>query len=42
MNELDKNEWWDVMRSVKPDLTREEFDLAWEEFQEMKRRRAVQ
>lgn len=27
-----KDEWWDVARTVKTSLTREEFDTQWDEF----------
>lgn len=39
---FDKDEWWDVMRRAKPDITREAFDEHWEEFQTMKRNRKMQ
>lgn len=46
LREYDKDEWWDVMRRAKPDITREEFDLYWDEFQsdkaERSRQRAMQ
>ena len=44
---LDKEEWWEVAQALtrdKPDrepATREEFDRAWDEFQEIKRRKAM-
>jgi hypothetical protein len=28
---LDKDEMWDVLRSLQPDLTRSEFDRKWDE-----------
>lgn len=38
---LDKTEMWDAMRTIKPDLTRVEFDRRWDEFQDLKRRKAL-
>ena len=34
--EFDKDEWFDVARKFKPELTREEFEAEWEEFQRQK------
>lgn len=42
LNELDKEEWWDVARRVRPDITREEYDRMWEEFQVEKEARLRQ
>jgi hypothetical protein len=39
LDEFDKEEWWDVARRVRPDLTREEYEAMWTEFAELKRRR---
>jgi hypothetical protein len=36
LNELDKDEMWDVARVLKPGVTREEFEEMWAEFCEMK------
>lgn len=36
LNEYDANEWYDISRKLKPDLTREEFDKMWEGFQAAK------
>jgi hypothetical protein len=36
---LDKEEWWNV---CSPDLTREDYDRAWDEFQAMKARKELQ
>jgi hypothetical protein len=41
LDELSADEWWDICRHFRPDVTRDEFDLMWEEFQEMKRRREL-
>jgi hypothetical protein len=42
LGEMDWSEWRDVIREVAPQVTDEEFDLAWTEFQDMKRRKAMQ
>jgi hypothetical protein len=39
LDEFDKNEWRDVARRLKPDMTDAQFDEAWDEFQADKRRR---
>lgn len=39
---FDKEEWWDVSRKLKPDLTREEYDVLWERFHEWKAKRDAQ
>lgn len=36
MKELNKEEWWDVARILKPTLTWEQFEELWEEFQRRK------
>lgn len=36
LDEFDKDEWWDVCRRLRPDLTREEYDAMWDEFQQAK------
>lgn len=41
LNELDKDEFWDVIHHLKPEITRAEYDRHWDEFQEMKRRRRL-
>ncbi|WP_162600832.1 hypothetical protein [Paraburkholderia sp. C35] len=41
LNEYDANEWFDVVRSFRPDMTREQFDVMWADFQEQKRLRAL-
>ena len=41
LNELDKNEWYDVYRQFKPEATREEFERDWAEFQQAKRDRTT-
>lgn len=32
LNELDKEEMWDVSRVLKPEITREEYDQLWASF----------
>jgi hypothetical protein len=39
LDELDREEWWDVRRAIKPDADRAEFDEEWLEFQAWKARR---
>ncbi len=39
LNEFTKDEWWDVCHSVKPDINRDEFDVAWKEFCDWRRRK---
>lgn len=36
LNELDQNEWWDVCREVRPDLSRADFEAMWADFVERK------
>lgn len=36
LDELDKEEWWDVCRRMRPDMTREQYDADWKEFIAMK------
>jgi NAD-dependent DNA ligase len=38
LDELDKEEWLEVALAVQPNITDEEYDAMWEEFQETKRR----
>ena len=42
LNELDKQEWWDVYRQFRPDATEAEFDTAWNDFQKEKAKRSMQ
>jgi len=42
LNLLDKEEWWDVCRRMKPDYDREEYERDWAEFQKRKREREMQ
>lgn len=42
LHEYTKDEWRDVARNVRPDLSDEEFDRMWDDFQEMKARKALQ
>jgi hypothetical protein len=41
LNEFDADEWFDVARSLRPELTREEFDKAWAGFVELKRQKQL-
>ena len=41
LDELDQDEFWDVIHYLKPELLRPEYDKLWEEFQEGKRRRRL-
>lgn len=38
----DKEEWWDVCRRVRPDMTREQYDKDWDEFVKTKAERERQ
>jgi len=42
LDSFDQEEWWEVARILAPSMTREAFDLAWYEFQELKRKKALQ
>ncbi len=42
MDEYSKEEWWDVMRKLRPDWSEERFEEAWEEFQLAKARMRLQ
>jgi hypothetical protein len=33
MNELDRDEFWDVARKLNPQISREDFDQLWDQFQ---------
>lgn len=33
LNELDREEFWDVCRRLRPDLTRDDYELLWGQFQ---------
>lgn len=37
LNEFNRDEWWDVCRRVRPDMTREQFDADWDERQKITR-----
>lgn len=37
---FDQDGWWEVCQSLRPDMTREQFDASWEQFQAEKARRA--
>ncbi len=41
LTELDKDEFCDIARRIDPKLTDEEFELAWAEFVELKRKRSL-
>ncbi len=32
LNEYTKDEWFDIVRRINPSLTREQYDVMWEEF----------
>jgi hypothetical protein len=36
INHLDKEEWWDVARSIDPTISRQQFEADWAEFLKMK------
>ncbi len=36
LDQFDKDEWFDVCRELKPQMTREEFEIKWETFQQLK------
>lgn len=42
LDDFTKEEWREVARRAVPRLTDEEFDQMWAEFEEQKRRKAVQ
>jgi hypothetical protein len=42
LDEFDKDEWFDVMRRIRPDLSRAEFDEQWRQFQRDKQKHAAQ
>lgn len=42
LHEFDRDEWRDVVRKVRPQMTDEEFDLEWAEFEAMKARKGLQ
>jgi hypothetical protein len=42
LDELDRDEMWDVARALRPGITREEFEATWADFQAEKRRKALQ
>jgi hypothetical protein len=39
LNEFGKAEWFDIARKLKPNLTEDEYNLMWDEFQQAKRQR---
>ena len=41
LDHLDETEWWDVCQRVRPDVTRDEFEEQWREFEAMKRARRL-
>lgn len=36
LDEYDYDEWYGVMKSIRPDMTDAEFDAAWQEFVQLK------
>jgi len=42
LNELDKQEWFDVCKSIRAGLELDEFDLMWDEFVRIKTRKGTQ
>lgn len=42
LDEYGKEDWFDVMRLVRPEITRAEFDAHWERFHAMKLARQAQ
>jgi hypothetical protein len=42
LNEFDKEEWWDVVSTCRPEITRDGFELMWNKFQALKRKKAAQ
>jgi hypothetical protein len=42
LDEFTRAEWRDVARRLRPEWSDEEFERAWAEFVEMKRRRGLQ
>lgn len=41
LNLLDKDEWREVCRKMRPDWTDEQFEEKWNEFQEIKRNKGL-
>jgi hypothetical protein len=37
LQEYDREEFWDVCRRLRPDITREQYELMWDEFADLKR-----
>lgn len=42
LDEFDVNEWWDVARECKPDITREEFQQLWDDYHKEKAKKRLQ
>lgn len=42
LDQLDKDEWREVVRQLRPDWTDEDFNQAWAAFAEFKRRKEQQ
>lgn len=42
LDELDREEWWEVARQVDPTISREQFEADWAEFCRLKERRQSQ
>jgi len=41
LDELDRDEMWDVCRALQQDMTREQFEAVWEDFLKLKNARAL-
>jgi hypothetical protein len=41
LDEFDKDEWWDIVQEIRPDLTRAEYEEMWDDFIKMKARKRV-
>lgn len=42
LDQMEKDEWRDACRRLRPDWTDEDFERAWAEFQAIKRRKQAQ
>jgi hypothetical protein len=41
MYSYSREEWFDICKKMKPSLDQEEFELLWQEFVELKRRKGL-
>jgi hypothetical protein len=41
LDEFAKEEWWDICRKLRPDITREQFEIDWREFHLYKTAKAL-